>query len=608
MPVLEIQKDGLLFDGKPFYMICGDIHYFRIHPSGWAARLELMKDFGLNTLQVYCPWNAHEPWKGQYDFSGINDLSAFLSLAESYDFKVILRPSPFICAEWENGGLPWWLVKESDIELRCSHPKFLVHVADYLKRICQEFVPHLSTNGGCVIAVDIENEYGGFGSDLEYMKFLVTEYEKNGVDVPFYQTDNTDGALRVTRPLGIWQGVNYRIESDTAIPMLREIQPDKPAFVGEYWSGRSVYWGEDGRGREVEPIAKAYRTALEMGAYVSFYMFCGGTNFGFMNGARVVAQFFDPPGSPKKYRPIVTSYDVDALVSEDGIATEKYYACRKELDEFLGREVRTYKLPESEKQEILGVQLDLCAPLFDNLENIATPSIQSVTPLTFEALDCPYGFVLYTATIPGGFPMKKPLDVNGVKDRAMLFADGNYLGTIQRDREHPPIELSAEKEVRLDILVENMGRNNTRPEFPERGKGIDGEVIWTETRSRLYHWENKALPMDDFSGLKFTREIKTGTPAFFKGSFQAKAGIDTCLHTKGLGRGFAVINGFNVGRFWSVGPQETLYVPGGILKDGENELIIFELHTDAAAYRNEQISVNFVKRHILAGDFKDDIL
>ena len=606
--LLKIEKDGLFLDGRPFNMICGDIHYFRIHPTSWAARLELMKDFGLNTLQVYCPWNVHEPRKGHYDFSGMNDLSAFLSLAEDYGFKVILRPAPFICAEWENGGLPWWLVKESDIELRCSHPKYLAHVADYLQRVCQEFIPHLSTNGGCVIAVDIENEYGGFGSDLDYLRFLVEEYRKNGVDVPFYQTDNSDGALRVTRPLGIWQGVNYRIESDTAIPMLQEIQPDKPAFVGEYWSGRSVYWGEDGRGREVEPIAKAYRTALEMGAYVSFYMFCGGTNFGFMNGARVVTKFFDEPESPKVYRPIVTSYDVDALVSEDGIATEKYYACRKELDEFLKKEVRTYRLPEPEKQEISDVKLNLCAPLFENLDRIAKTSVHSVTPMTFESLDCPYGFVLYTTTIPGGFPFKEPLDINEVKDRALVFADGKHIGTIQRGREHQPMELTAENEVRLDILVENMGRNNTRPEFPERGKGIDGEVVWTETRSRLYHWENRALPMDDLSGLKFEKEIKNDGPAFFKGTFQAKAGIDTCLHTKGLGRGFVVINGFCIGRFWSVGPQETLYVPGGILKDGENEIIIFELHTDMPIYQKQDITVNFIKKHILAGEFRDDIL
>lgn len=606
MPVLEIEKDGLFFDGKPFYMICGDIHYFRIHQTGWASRLEMMKDFGLNTLQVYCAWNVHEPWKGQYDFSGMNDLSAFLSLAEEYDFKVMLRPSPFICAEWENGGLPWWLVKEHDIDLRCSDPKFLAHAADYVKRICQEFVPHLSTKGGCVIAVDIENEYGGFGSDLEYLRFLMEEYRKNGVDVPLYQTDNTDGALRVTRPLGIWQGVNYRIESDTAIPELREVQTDKPAFVGEYWSGRSVYWGEDGRGREIQPIANAYRTALEMGAYVNFYMFCGGTNFGFMNGARIVRPFFDSAESKAIYRSIVTSYDVDALVSEDGRATEKYYACRRELDEFLGNKVRTNRLPEPEKQEILDVKLDLCAPLFENIENIAKSKVQSVTPNTFEELDCPYGFVLYTTMIPGGFPMKKPLDIRGVKDRALIFADGKYLGTIQRDREHPVIEFAAEKEVRLDILVENMGRNSTGAEFPEKEKGISGEVIWTG--ARLYHWKNTPLPMDDLSKLHFTNQMKTGTPAFFKGVFRAKAGVDTCLHTKGLGRGFVVINGFNIGRFCSVGPQETLYVPGGILKDGENEIIIFELHTDAPAYQKESLFVNFIEKHILAGEFRDDIL
>lgn len=609
--MLQIEKDRLLLDGKPFYLACGDVQYFRIHPSEWRQRLEVMKDYGLTAIQTYTAWNLHEPRPGEFDFTGMLDIRRFLSICQELDLKVMFRPTPYICGEWEFGGLPYWLMKEPNFEVRCQNPAYMKATAAFLKRMCEEIEPYLSTNGGPIISVCIENEYCTFGNDIGYLQFIAEELRKNGIQEPLYFTDNTEYALRLARNLDAWLAINYRIESDTAIPLLRSIQPDKPPFVGEYWSGRAVYWGEDGESRQIEPIAKAYRTALDLGAYVCFYMFTGGTNFGFMNGSRVVKPFRiengiqTPSGEGSSFHAITTSYNVDALVTEDGRATEKYYACRAELDAYLGKPVRTHRLPDPPAQAIEKVQLTECAPLFEQMDAVAMPTVHNAKPLSFERLDCPYGFVLYTTQLPGGFPHPRPLFMERPLDRAMIFANGEYKGTIQRDRPIPVIMIDASEPVRLDILVENMGRNNTRPEFPEE-KGLLCEVKWGTMR--VFGWDNTPLPMNDFSKLKFEPGCKTGQPAFFRGTFRAKAGVSTNLHTKGLGKGFAVINGFNLGRFWAIGPQESLYVPGALLHDGENELIIFELHTEAEAYANGAPTVRFIERPIFNGEYRDAII
>ena len=594
MSRLNIEKSRLTLDGGDFYLAAGDIQYFRIFPDEWERRLSMMKDFGLTAVQTYCPWNLHEPREGEFDFSGLLDLGRFLELCDKLGLKVLLRPSPYICGEWDFGGLPWWLLKDRHMRYRCAHPEFMAKVAAYYKRLCREFVPYLSTNGGPIIAVCIENEYGSFGSDLDYLRFLADELCKNGVDVPLYQTDCSYQGLCFTKPLGVWQATNYRIESETAIPELRALQPDMPPFVGEYWSGRSVYWGESGKGREVAPIAEAYRKALDLGAFVSFYMFAGGTNFGFMNGSRVTRPF-DGKGE-NSFRAITTSYDCDALISEDGRSTEKYYACRRELDEYLGKPVRSCRIPDPETQEITGVELTESASLFGNLDALSEP-VRAAEPLSFEELDCPFGFVLYSTTLPGGCDRELALTLTDVRDRAMIFIDGEYKGVFRRDCPSPSIECRADFPHRLDILVENLGRTNTRPLFAEE-KGLFGEVKYGI--SRLYGFECRPLPLCDLSRLCYSG-AENGEPRFLRGRFKAKAGVPTNLLTRGLGKGVAFVNGFNLGRFWEAGPQETLYVPGGLLRD-ENEIVIFELQS------HEKRSVDFISRSILDGKFDPSII
>ncbi len=610
MSLLKIEKDRLTIDGEEFYLASGDIQYYRIHPTEWKPRLEKMKDFGLTAIQTYCPWNLHEPSEGVFDFSGLLDLGAFLKTCDEVGLKVLLRPSPFICAEWEGGGLPWWLLKDRHMRVRSSYGPFLEKLENYHREICKQFVPYLSTNGGPVIMVCIENEYGAVRGDLEYIKFIMDSLKRHGVDVPLYQTDNHPVGVAHTMKTGLWTAYNYRIESDTAVPLLKKLQPDLPAFVGEYWSGRSVYWGEDGSGRDVEPIAKMYKVALDEGAYLNFYMFGGGTNFGFMNGSRIVKPFNGK--GEKIFRAITTSYNCDALLNEEGRATPKYYACREVLDAHYGKELRKPDIADPETQTATCT-LTETAPVFDNLDKLGE-NVKCPEPLSFEELDCPYGYVLYTVEIPDINPDaiskakngELEITVNNVHDRALVFIDGKRMGEVIRDREHPVIKVNVtDKAHRLDILVENLGRTNTVPEFFGE-KGIRGKVKLGSMR--LYGFDHRPFkllsPVNgnpfnvDLSGLEFS-DKKSDMPRFLRGKFNAKGGISTNLSLEGLGSGAAFINGFNIGRYLDVGPQRTLYIPGALLKDGENELVLLELSDKDVS------SVNFVNDAIYDGEYKE---
>ena len=579
---LEIRKEGLFLGGKPFYLASGSMHYFRVEPSGWKRRLRLMKDFGLTAVQTYVPWNLHEKERGKFDFSGMLDLAAFLRLCAEEGLKVLLRPAPFICSEWDFGGMPWWLLKEKK-GLRCMDPRFTGAVSAWYRALCPEFVPFLSTNGGPIIAVDLENEYGGYGNDHAYIAFLREELTNHGVDVPFYTTDGNN--LQMLREGGlpdVWKGVNYRIESREAIARLREVQPDLPPFVGEYWSGFSSYFGAPFGKRPVGPIARAYRDALEEGAYVNFYMFCGGTNFGFMNGARITDTFF--PSGLKKFRAITTSYDTEALVREDGEPTEKYYACRRELDAYLGRPVREDRYSPSRFLSAEDVRFEDCAELLSRAE-LFGECVESAAPLTFEQLDQGWGFVLYETTLPAGYPQGLPLTVVGLHDRAQVFLNGEYKGTLERDGDMEPVLLATgETPARLQLLVENMGRCNTGPHLWDE-KGILEEVHWGAPR--LFGWRHRKLPLDTDAAVPAVRERgRDGIPAFYRASFTAEEPLDAHLVPEGFTKGNIWVNGFNLGRYWNIGPQRSLYLPAGLLKKGENTLTVLDLYGgDAASKR-----------------------
>ena len=591
MSLLTIERDHLTLDGKPFYLASGDMHYFRILPGGWRRRLELMRDFGLTAVQTYVPWNAHEPKPGVYDFSGRLDLAAFLRLCGEVGLKVLLRPSCYICSEWDMGGLPSWLLKTPDIALRTTDPRFMEPMRRYMKRLSEEYLPFLSTNGGPIIAVAVENEYGSYGNDREYLRETAAILRELGVDVPLYATDGADPIMLANGAgdRSVWQGVNYRIESKAAIGKLKDWQPDKPPMVGEYWCGRSMHWQDEFHHREAEPCAKGYRNALEMGAYVNFYMFCGGTNFGFLHGANIGQLAIDGPEDKIRYISGMTSYDVDALVSENGVPTEKYYTCRKELDAYLGKPERPVERPAYRTQKPESVTLNQTFGLFDNLDALTETRVQRANVCNMEALDQDYGFILYSTQLEWTDERQSALRIEGLADRALVYVDGRYCGCLMRDQETDPVRFSIAREgSRLDILVENMGRNNYGRHLKDF-KGIngcvsvgfvqpDGSAAFLD--SFVMNWDIRTLPMQDIGALT-SPAVHTDMPVFYRGRFRAEAGVDTFVDMAAWNKGCVWVNGFNLGRYWNAGPQQALYLPGELLK-AENEIVILELHPDHA--------------------------
>ena len=602
MSLLTVGKDSLTLDGQPFYLASGDMHYFRFFPGGWRRRLELMKDFGLTAVQTYVPWNAHEPRPGEFCFEGRLDLAAFLRLCGEVGLKVMLRPSGYMCSEWDMGGLPSWLLKTPGITLRSTDPAFMEPMKRYMKRLCQEFVPLLSTNGGPVIAVAVENEYGSYADDKEYLRVQADILRECGVDVPLYAADgySTTHLENGAYDHSVWHGVDYRIESRTAIAALRAFQPDRPPLVCEYWDGRSMHWQDEFHHRAPGPVAEGYKQALELGAYVNFYMFAGGTNFGFMHGANYGCLAADLPGAKARYISGMTSYDVDALVSEHGVPTEKYYACRRVLDAYLGKPGRPDDPPAYEAQAPAPVTLSARCDLFANLEALTETRAQRPNVCPMEELDQDYGFILYSTQVERVDGRLQELHIDGLCDRAQVYLDGRYLGACMRDQPAEPIRFTVkEGGSRLDILVENMGRINFGWEMHDR-KGILDKVMLlplspeghATSRCVLLNWTIRTLPMRDVSVLR-EKTAAGDSPAFWRGRFTAKPGVDTFLDMRAWHKGNVWVNGFNLGRYWEAGPQQALYLPGELLRE-DNEIVVLELMPDrepVVSFRDQPLLV-----------------
>ncbi len=596
---LEITKDGLLLGGKPFYLASGDMHYFRFFKEGWERRLRLMKDFGLTAVQTYVPWNLHEPEKGEFNFDGNLNIKEFLELCQKIGIKVMFRPSGYMCSEWDFGGLPYWLLNDADMTLRTLGGTFFEHLKSYYKRLAPEFIPYLSTNGGPIIAVAVENEYGSFADDTDYVKAVGDLLKELGVDVPLYTANGvepdkmTNGSRKE-----YWTAIDCHELSDKAIADYTAYQNDKPFFAAEFWAGRSQQWGGYFSRQTAESVAEKYKELLQKNTFVNFYMFCGGTNFGFQNGALVGRFGADLPGAKNRFIPFATSYDVDAPVTESGIPTEKYFACKKVLKEYLAKKgfensatddtaVPSY-VPKAQKIE--EITLTKSADFLDNAENLAAVIKKSGMPLTFEKLNQAYGFVLYTTFAHYTDNKKRRLHIEGLHDRAIVFGNGEYLGTLMRDRDTKPIEFYIpESGLKLDILVESMGRVNYGLAMHTEYKGIlnfvklhvmeDDGSLYPWDYSVKACWKNYSLPLKDISKIDFTKPKKDNHPAFYKGEFSAQAGVDTFVDMRKAKKGVVWINGFNLGRYWEIGPQQTLYVPGELLKD-KNEIVVLELEND----------------------------
>lgn len=609
--LLEIGENGLTLGGKDFYLASGEMHYFRFFKDGWERRLKLMKAFGLNTVQTYVPWNLHEKEEGCFDFSGNLDIAAFIRLCGEIGLKVLLRPSPYMCSEWDFGGLPWWLLKNADVKIRCLDDSFMLPVERYMKRLCEEFVPLLSTNGGPIIAVAVENEYGSFANDSDYIRRYAELMRENGVDVPLYTADGTEQKHITWGSVPeLWTCINTSEISDGNKEMLDAFNGKKMArMVCEQWVQCTPKWGGKRVMPTAENVAAAYKKSLEAGYFVNFYMFCAGTNYGFMNGAFHGPYSADVPNAKWRYNPYVTSYDGGAPINEYGEPTQNYYALKKVLAEYLNKKSAD-EAPVKVKTASYGtVPLKESAPLFSNLDAIASSKVISKATKTMEELSQGYGFILYEAFIKHTDDGGRLLRIEDLHDRATVYKNGKYIGSMYRDRDDYVTFKVPREGMKLSILVENMGRINFGSEMIYERKGIthcvrldrvgESGTVYRDP-SMILDWTIRTLPMEDLSLLSYGASPKENMPAFYKGSFSANEKADTFIRINGGTKGFIRINGFNLGRYWSIGPQETLYVPAELLKD-ENTVEIFELYAPASEISAELLSepsINTLKENI----------
>ncbi|QJD88406.1 glycoside hydrolase family 35 protein [Cohnella herbarum] len=566
MGKFELQGNRFIWNGQPIRILAGAIHYFRIVPEYWQDRLLKLKACGFNTVETYVPWNMHEPTEGRFEFGGMADLVRFVETAGELGLHVIVRPSPYICAEWEFGGLPAWLLNYPDIRLRCNDSVYLEKVDAYYDVLLPKLVPLLCTNGGPIIAMQIENEYGSYGNDKAYLTHLKEGMIRRGIDVLLFTSDGPeDDMLQGGTLPDVLATVNFGSRANEAFAKLQEYQPDGPLMCMEFWNGWFDHWMKPHHTRDAESVAETLREMMDAGASLNFYMFHGGTNFGFWNGANY----------GDRYEPTITSYDYDSPLSECGDTNEKYDKVRAILSEY-SNEPPIPVPPSLPKRAYGTVELTEQAPLFGNLERLSRP-VQRVTPEPMERLGQYEGFIVYRTRISGPRTQGK-LTIQDVRDRAIVYVDGSFVGVSERwDPQTFMLDIPEEGAV-LEILVENMGRINYGPQLKDH-KGITEGVRMNNQFQ--YDWTIHTLPLNDLSGLTFAdaNQQPLAMPTFYRGTLEITGECaDTFLKTEGWTKGNVWINGFHLGRYWERGPQQTLYVPAPLLKQGDNEVVLFELH------------------------------
>ena len=558
-------------DGQEFKILSGAIHYFRIQPEDWYHSLYNLKALGFNTVETYVPWNMHEPKKGQFDFQGILDIEKFLQIAQDLGLYAIVRPSPFICAEWEFGGMPAWLLTE-DMRIRSSDASYLQAVADYYDELLPRLVPSLLDKGGNILMMQVENEYGSYGEDKDYLRAIRQMMLDRGLDCPLF---TSDGPWRATLRAGtlieedLFVTGNFGSKADYNFAQMQEFFDEHgkkwPLMCMEFWDGWFNRWKEPIIKRDPEELAQAVHEVLKQGS-INLYMFHGGTNFGFMNGcsARGVTDL-----------PQVTSYDYDALLDEQGNPTPKYFAVQKMMETYYP-EYPQMKPLTKESFELRDIALSEKVSLFETLADLAQP-VKSLYPVKMEDLGQSYGYLLYRTEASWDADEEKIRVIDG-RDRMQLFVGGKLMATQYQAEIGQDIFVAGEKKAthRIDILMENMGRVNYGHKFlaDTQRKGIRTGVC--KDLHFLLNWQQYSLSFENTENIDFLKGWQPEQPAFYAFDFEMKALKDTYLDLSGFGKGLAFVNGVNIGRFWNVGPTLSLYIPHSLLKEGNNRIIIFE--------------------------------
>ncbi|MEV4313712.1 beta-galactosidase family protein [Actinocrispum sp. NPDC049592] len=557
MPEFTIGAADFMLDGRPLRILSGALHYFRVHPDLWADRIEKARLMGLNTIETYVPWNAHAPRPGEFDLSGGLDLDRFLRLIAEAGMYAIVRPGPYICAEWTNGGLPAWLFRDRSIGVRRSEPRYLAAVREYLDQVYRVVVPHQIDRGGPVLLVQVENEYGAFGDDKRYLATLAQYTREAGITVPLSTVDQPD-MLEAGSLEGLHRTASFGSRSAERLAALRAHQPTGPLMCGEFWNGWFDHWGAHHHTTSVEESAAELDALLAAGASVNLYMFHGGTNFGLTNGAN----------DKGVYQPLVTSYDYDAPLDEAGHPTAKYHAYREVI-------ARYHKVPDTvppppQPAPTPAARLRDPVWLLDAPARWGSWQTCDHLPVFDDLTPIPHLALLRTTIDEPGV-----LTFGEVRDRATVFLDGRQVGTLLREHHDRAIALPAPGE--LLVLVEDLGRVNYGQRIGEP-KGIIGGA--TLNGRQLSTWNVLPIDLAQVAGLRPAADSAAMSgPVVMRAEFEVAEPTDLFLDTIHWGKGMVWINGFLLGRYWRRGPQRTLYVPGPVVRPGGNEIVVLELGT-----------------------------
>ncbi|PRP77055.1 beta-galactosidase [Planoprotostelium fungivorum] len=591
------QGSTFLKDGNPFLIMSGSIHYFRVAPESWTDRLLKLKAAGFNTVMTYIPWNSHNPQPDRYDFDGILDVERFIKEAEQVGLLVIIRASPYICAEYDLGGIPPWILNITDVTIRSSDPKFLEPFEKFMKVLAPKLSPHQYSRGGPIILLQIENEYGSYGSDHLYMRRLRDSFIENDVaDTTFFMSNGVsdNGFLGGTLP-DVLKTMNFPASNDPTgnVQWLLKKYPDQPAFVSEWWDGWFDFWGSPHSTTDGKKEAKALEYLLRNGVSVNLYMFVGGTNFAYNSGANVDGNI----EATLHYKPITTSYDYNcgyAALNESGDPTEKYQMFREVLKKYsvvsdppapaqriaYGDSTGTVKMTSSLVMDLTDDSL------LDKLSVFGGENEVTVAPKSMEYFGQYSGFILYRTKVVG--PQKTSLSLQEVHDRVQMYQEGQYLTAYYRNEPRKDVSVDIPVDgAHINLLVENMGRIGFGPFMHSEKKGLMGPMYVGDMQNS--HWRSWSFDFENLKDIEFEAGLKfvNNTPTFYRATFNAEKAAETFVYFANFHKGLVWINGNNLGRYWRQGPQQCLYVPSSFIQLGNNTITVLDLES------SEEPSVRF---------------